>query len=1784
MSEIICEWLNRELGLSKRVEPKSFAKEFATGYLIGEVLYKYQLQDDFDQFSQSRVVNAKLNNFTRMEPTFHLLGVPFDQNVARNIMSEQHGVATRLLYQMYIALQKKKKSGLTGVAMETMRPAAPAKLQSIGTEMYRERLKVMLPRQSDINLQHVTEQFDLKTKEMDEKIARIQNDELMKIQKVQEELRLQDIEKLRRARRRQNEIMARIQAAIVQIPKPPTNRTLKAVEAQKMLKKKKEAEEVYTEITRFEEAAKRNGSSSGMTLPARSPTFQRLRTTVSIGTAFLKMDSTDNYIRKIQKRLEEDTRAREQREKRRRRILMEQLVAHGAQEEAFREEQLINRLMRQSQQERRIAVQLMHVRHEKDVLRQNRIFREKQYEERREREFQEALDREAALQKQAKLDCEEQMRKVQELHDQIAADRAETRYTKHYLMCQEIMNQIIDLVTKTGEYRELTNSLIPIKLMREWKDLLFSGYPLYEEASIDPLPSEPTPQQLTELEKQDLLDDNDYEEYKTMAGEWSPQEDVNTKAPALNNNILGYVVRRLFEIISPPQAPTPPPVFPPFPIKGCILGKHYSGKSSSLEHLAQVYSIQVLSVDALVQEAIQANHDNEVEHVISVTGAEQEKDDKEDKIMKSSPLISNELATSVVESISKAKRNDQTEEEISQHQTMMSTKLEAALPKLSSRAQLGGAAEKYLKKGKGVPDELLLGILVEAINRIPANTGWVMDGFPITISQAKLFEKALTGVDPEKAAASSKKNKISSLVKDPMAPKDPPPPPPVLDFAVLIDVSDNVVLQRVAGQNVEIDTSVVHEDEPSNIGVPKGEDKNQVIDQIQHRITGFIDHWPKLETWFSVQQNILIRVNGEIEEALLFKKIEEVFLTTIVNKQKTGKEVEKKEEKPPPAPAPPPTPPDTTKDIHPTSTQKATSGKKEGRESKSSKDKENKTETPREKDSAKKPPKSGSSRGRSPGKKTKSAPASPEPTAPTPVGPPPIQPGSPEWVYVNEPLPQEIPEFLVPYWKSIEGNYENTIKAVLRNLRDERQIEIHYLYDIRSKFKDYLKCPDYKQEFVSQWQSDFNSVAEDMWKDEETKAELHQRVNDLRDCLWDICDNRKEEGEQERSDIMNDGWLQDHIGILVNHLFSLMQVEVDRFQDTMRLLCDYYKGMEGKIPAETNQDFARIPLLDLVNTNSHAESEKPKRIPLVPRRAQSPEQNASKHKSRAPQMKGKDDPSLEISGQICDADRKFITDTWQAAITSITNMVALEIQQTEAEEEKEQQILDMREKERLRASQASVKGSKKKPPKSPNRKKDPAASTPALPTPEESAELQRKQELKLKIKQEYFAALEYEEAATKSRLELIKSRTMDLRHDIVSRSEDAYKDMEKLLGSRFLAEMSSVDQLILVARHHIETSTRIEYQLVLEKTDFYISSDIKVIPDPVPPPRPLSVDISINATLTIPQLNKLYQQFLQMAPEGLISDTLFTEILLDLTTINLGVNTLPDVWMHLTLSEIQDMALALSPNSDVINWRSFVLSAMIPWPYPSLTQLLKTLQRFKAVDDNGCGTVTQEAYNQVELWFTGNADGYIPENPTEPLPFNRLDHLIEFFFSLFSDQKKNPPQLDYTEMLLYFASHADPTEGIYRALSVATGKAILKISEDNILLKSLPTIDPLEGSEVETAEKEDELLQNSEEVTITMQEFLRVFQRGASKDGDNHRFYPEEKEADNYSKLIIDTFKELGSENLEPVAVNDLLKHPVFQELIENCQLYKFTDIHGIIYKIKQMQPNDGEILTSSSN
>ncbi|XP_070443111.1 sperm flagellar protein 2 isoform X7 [Equus przewalskii] len=1363
--------------------------------------------------------------------------------------------------------------------MQTMQPLTNIRLQNMKSEAFRDRLRNLIPRQTDFNLMRVTHRFQEKYKHMKEDFVQMHFEKLENFQKLKEEQRCFNIEKQRLSRRRQNEIMAKIQAAIIQIPKPASNRTLKALEAQKMMKKKKEAEDVANEIKKFEALIKKD-------LQAKESASKTSLDTAGQTTAdLLNTYSDDDYIKKIQKRLEEDAFAREQREKRRRRLLMDQLIAHEAQEEAYREEQLINRLMRQSQQERRIAVQLMHVRHEKEVLWQNRIFREKQYEERRLKDFQDALDREAALAKLAKIDFEEQALREKEVHEQIAVERAQARYQKHYSMCAEILDQILDLSTKVADYRMLTNNLIPHKLMRDWKELFFNGKPIYDQASIKHLSAKPSVEQLIELEKRDFLDSNDYDDYKNMVGEWALPEEMVDSLPPSNNCILGHVIRRLVEKSLPPQVESAEPELPSFAIKGCLLGKTFSGKTTAVKFLQKDFPIQILSIDTLVQEAIQAFHDNE--KITEALPIQKEPEEKASLVLQEKAKESQDLqnvfsaAPFPLETLTETEDKTMLSAETNKTPKSEEVKSSDSFSELTVRAQLGAKSEQLLKKGKSISDMLLVSIMVNAINQIPLDQGWVLDGFPMTLNQAKLLEEALTGYDRNLIELEEKKKQISTLAVDPTASKEVPPPPSAFDFVMLLDISDNSSLDRMNDIMAEaLSSETPREDINQRVAANQDMDEDQNLrDQIHHRIVGFLDNWPLLEQWYTEPENILIKINAEVDKESLCQKVKEMFMTEIMKKEnKVKKKLEEKEAEKkevsltepssPAAPPPPPPEPEREKEIHPQQERSKTPAKGKppsesphGKQESSQEGKGKKGEASLKRKGSK---------GKSAGGKVpvKKSPAESTNTSPTPVGPPPPKPGSEEWVYVDEPIAEEIPSFLVPYWELIESSYIDSIKKVLRHLREDQHTVLAYLYDIRTGFQQFLRRPDHKQNFVSQWQTDFNSLPDDLWDDEETKAELHQRLNDLRDRLWDICDAQKEEAEQERLDIINESWLQDSMGITMNHFFSLMQAELNRFQDTKRLLQDYYRGMECKIPTDDNKKFTRVPLVQLC-TKDVLECQL--RIPLVPRISISLDLAMSKSKSRA-LLKDKIDYTLENVELNFEADEKLVIDTWQQASSAISHMVTAEIHQRLMEEEKENQSADAKDKSPQMSANKKVKNEppkKKKEDKKAKGKSPPTAeASPVILTVEEMAEMEKRNKLRLKIKEEHLAALQFEEIATQFRLELIKTKALAFLEELVLKAVDVYKLMEKWLGERYLKEMASVEKLTEVARYHIETSTKIQNELYLNQEDFFINGDVKVFPDPPPPIRPPPVEKEENGTLTIEQLDNLREQFLEIAPKG----------------------------------------------------------------------------------------------------------------------------------------------------------------------------------------------------------------------------------------------------------------------------------------------------------------------------
>jgi len=83
---------------------------------------------------------------------------------------------------------------------------------------------------------------------------------------------------------------------------------------------------------------------------------------------------------------------------------------------------------------------------------------------------------------------------------------------------------------------------------------------------------------------------------------------------------------------------------------------------------------------------------------------------------------------------------------------------------VENRTRLGLAAEPVLARGGYLPDDLISPILGEWLDRHKNGPGWVIDGFPRTLTQAKFLEKWLGDRGAELDAAISLEAPFDELV------------------------------------------------------------------------------------------------------------------------------------------------------------------------------------------------------------------------------------------------------------------------------------------------------------------------------------------------------------------------------------------------------------------------------------------------------------------------------------------------------------------------------------------------------------------------------------------------------------------------------------------------------------------------------------------------------------------------------------------------------------------------------------------------------------------------------------------------------------------------------------------------------------------------------------------------------------------------------------------------------------------------------------------------------------
>ncbi|MBQ1526892.1 MAG: adenylate kinase [Lachnospiraceae bacterium] len=97
---------------------------------------------------------------------------------------------------------------------------------------------------------------------------------------------------------------------------------------------------------------------------------------------------------------------------------------------------------------------------------------------------------------------------------------------------------------------------------------------------------------------------------------------------------------------------------------------------------------------------------------------------------------------------------------------------------IKEQTPLGMEAKSYMDRGELVPDELTVKILLDRVAKDDCKNGYVLDGYPRTIPQAEVLDKAIEETkDPSAIGADEK-----------------------IDFAINVDVPDENIINRMSGR------------------------------------------------------------------------------------------------------------------------------------------------------------------------------------------------------------------------------------------------------------------------------------------------------------------------------------------------------------------------------------------------------------------------------------------------------------------------------------------------------------------------------------------------------------------------------------------------------------------------------------------------------------------------------------------------------------------------------------------------------------------------------------------------------------------------------------------------------------------------------------------------------------------------------------------------------------------------------------------------------------------------
>ncbi len=1237
-----------------------------------------------------------------------------------------------------------------------------------------------------------------------------------------------------------------------------------------------------------------------------------------------------NSMQRIRERKQADQIARRERSRRRKKVLVDEQNAFDQGQLAERQQVLLDTLLVDCRMKREAAHESWRMEQMREIIKENARFRARQLAEARERDRAATVERARAAYRAS---IEEQTQRSGGLlarWNELAQEQAARERKVNTVYCRKIALRIAGLAQKVSAHRELVaadktssaaDMLVPRADWRQWVDLIVafkdvaptdskagdsdakvifaqqqrlqeSGAATEEGAlSLEELATAAqvndrinATARALELANDDAVSavvGADVKRYFSGEGKWAPARDalaefaaalageggdgdaadakaatkgkqkgggadeagpvaadaaalgaaVADMAPGYQDPALGALIQRLSDAVQEAELRAQKrPSAPKQPLTVCLLGKPYAGKKTTAESLATRFGLETIALKVLIEEAVAA--------------ASASEDEGEPK---------------------KAAKGD------------ARAKLEDELKALGSRAK------EALAEGKGVDDELSVDLIVAKIQRINAareaaaageggavdgEGGWCLIGFPQTRAQAELLELKLSGF---KLADQNggKKSKAAPTVGDE---PEVGPYPSGIDAVIELQANRSTLLARATGQLVDPQTGDVYHalsrPPPDNVAVRQRLRPPQDHDQLVSKLVGQADKYEAavgaVREWFGLFANFsAVRVDSRRQPLGQSSDFVSDGASRVVDEVLAARAAKEAADKKAGADA-------------------------EAQSAADKKAAEEKTSAAFENDRAAAEAAAAGDEAKDVGAKEEGKQGAADGEAAEAAA---AAPDTPAAEQISEyTIESAAARRLLEGWSSVERAYLGNLSSVVRSLQAQRISAVKHYAKTRENFRLFLARPSVeKNERVEEFQDDFNSIHMDLRADPAAKAELHQRVEELQDELWEMTRRRKNAAVDELNAIQSQGWLERQAYIVAVLCSVLIQLELKRYRGALRVARAYFAQCLG--PSAVSPDAEQEPVV-----LSFLEDEEGAPAPLeASDDGKDAEEGAD---SEVQEAKFAYDYKAQLKTCVDEA----------LAAAAAPESAAFGLGPAEEVDEKAAKEEDEKGGAALAELKASVSDSRAR-----------------------ASKLLRA----LVANQNRLLALRLQRS-----FQFAVSAVEETRAALFDRE---YPRMQKEIAARIKGESAAIDSLAAEIMTAIEGARPLFARLALEDCDFVVDDGYLVKSIPEAPQTSVFRPTAPPAASVVPvaQLRSLSKAFAKAAPGGVISAEQAATLLLGLAKTQYASGPgegVPAAWRRWTLT---DFARALAPYAlagpapQRVDWREFVLRLSLPAASPA---------------------------------------------------------------------------------------------------------------------------------------------------------------------------------------------------------------------------------------------------------